>query len=216
MLGAFLQSLITLFSVVDPLAAAVFFAALTVETGEAERARMARRAAVTVGGVLVAFLVAGQALFAVFSITLNAFRIAGGIVVGIMALDLLQATTTGVRATERERSEGLRKEDVSITPVAVPMLAGPGAISTVMLLAAEETGVGHQLQLGGVILLVTVAVWFCLDQAGRLVALMGETGIAVVSRLLGLIVLAIAVQFIADGAAEAVRLLAPTLCGLCR
>jgi len=206
LLDAFFQSFVSVFAVVDPIAAAALFAAMTADDTVQDRQRMARRAALATGAVLTTFLFFGTALFALFSITMTAFRIAGGLVIGILALDLLKATRTGVRTTAEEESEGLQKPDVSITPIAVPMLAGPGAISTIMILSARlASGYARPLLLG-VIALVSLSVWLALSQAGRVVSLLGKTGINVISRLLGMLVLAIAVQFLVDGAIELVPL----------
>jgi multiple antibiotic resistance protein len=202
----FAQALVSVFAVVDPVAATALFAAMTLHNSEAERRAMALRASATTGLVLSVFLFFGSALFSLFSITMTAFRIAGGFVVGIMALDLLKATHTGVRSTAEEQTEGLAKEDVSVTPIGVPMLAGPGAISTVMILASRADGPSAHLTLFGVIALVSLGAWALLRQASRVTALLGQTGINVIGRLMGLIVLAIAVQFIVDGLLD----LAPT------
>jgi multiple antibiotic resistance protein len=194
----FAQALVSVFAVVDPVAAAALFAAITSHNSEVDRHVMAARAAATTGIVLSVFLFFGGALFVLLSITMTAFRLAGGLVIGIMALDLLKATHTGVRSTAEEESEGLAKEDVSVTPIAVPMLAGPGAISTVMILAARTDGPATYLTLLVVIVLVSLCAWILLRQAARVTAVLGQTGINVLGRLMGLIVLAIAVQFMVD------------------
>lgn len=199
----FLQSFVTLFSVVDPPAGAAVFMALAANASPAERKRVALRAALTTVIVLLLFLFLGNAIFAFFSITMSAFRVAGGIVIGIMALDLLKATQTGMRSTPGERMEGQMKADLSITPLAIPMLAGPGAISTVMILSARgDGGLPATLELIAVIALVALFVWIFLRESEWVVQRLGETGLNVLSRLMGLVVLAIAVQFIAEGLAE--------------
>jgi multiple antibiotic resistance protein len=195
----FFQMLASVFAVVDPIAATALFAALTVHNTLEDRRRMAARAALATGAVLTVFLFFGAALFALFSITMTAFRIAGGVVIGILALDLLRATHTGMRTTAEEETEGIGKDDVSITPIAVPMLAGPGAISTVMILSVRNPTVEGYAMLFAVIVLVAASVWLLLREATRVVRLLGRTGINVIGRLLGILVLAIAVQFIVDG-----------------
>jgi multiple antibiotic resistance protein len=199
---AFFQSWASVFAVVDPIAGAALFAAMTADNTHAEVKRMAARAALATGAVLTAFLFFGAGLFTLFSVTMTAFRIAGGLVIAILALDLLKATHTGVRSTAEEETEGIVKEDVSITPIAVPMLAGPGAISMVMILSARYSGVEGYVLLFTVIVLVSLSVWVLLRQAARVVSLLGRTGINVIGRLLGIVVLAIAVQFIVDGLLE--------------
>jgi len=195
----FWQCLISLFAVVDPLAAAATFATLTATDSLRETRAMARRAALAASGVLFLFLIAGEGILLWFSISFDAFRIAGGIILAVMALDLLKATNTGVRATSDERDEGLRKVDVSVTPIAFPLLAGPGAISTVMVFASSQPGIGGMLTIGAVILLVGLAIWLLLSFASTLVVRLGATGMNVSSRLLGMLLLAIAVQFVLDG-----------------
>jgi multiple antibiotic resistance protein len=206
----FLQALVSVFAVVDPLAAAVLFGVMTAGDSDLARRRMACRAALMTAGLLSWFLLFGGLLFALFSITTSAFRIAGGLVIGIMALDMLKATHTGVRTTAEEQTDGIAKEDVSITPIAVPLLAGPGAISTVMILASRDGLAGYAMVLSAIVL-VSLASWLLLREAGRVVDLLGHTGINVIGRLMGLIVLAVAVQFVVDGVLELLPAVRETL-----
>jgi len=195
----FWQSLISLVAVVDPLAAAVIFAATTDSNTYHERRHMAWRAAAFASGVLLFFLVAGQLLLSWFSVSLDAFRIAGGIILGVMAMDLLKATDTGVRTTPAEVDESISKPDVSLTPIAVPLLAGPGAISTVMVLSATQPAPTGMLTVAAVIALVGLASWVVLHFSAAIVRRLGATGLNVISRLVGLLLLAVAVQFVLDG-----------------
>jgi MarC family membrane protein len=200
--GFFVQALIGLFAVVDPFSAAALFAAMTTANSLEERRAMALRAGVVTFSVLVAFLFLGQAILHFFSISLAAFQIAGGLVLGLMSMDSLKAFHTGVRTTSSEKSEGIAKPDVSVTPVAVPLLAGPGAISLVVLYAAQEPGPARLGTLVAVIALVSLLAWLILRSAARMVTLVGQTGVNVLSRLIGLLVLAIAVQFVVEGVAQ--------------
>jgi multiple antibiotic resistance protein len=213
MLEAFFQAWVSVFAVVDPIAGAALFAAMTADNTREEKERMAARAALATAIVLTAFLFFGAGLFALFSVTMTAFRIAGGLVIAILALDLLKATHTGVRSTAEEETEGIAKEDVSITPIAVPMLAGPGAISMVMILSARYSGLEGYLLLMGVIVLVSLSVWLLLRQAARVVGLLGRTGINVIGRLLGILVLAVAMQFMVDALLELAPLFGAALRG---
>jgi multiple antibiotic resistance protein len=200
--GFFVQALIGLFAVVDPFSAAALFALMTAANSAEERHAMALRAAVVTFTVLVAFLLLGQAILHFFSISLAAFQIAGGLVLGLMSMDSLKAFHTGVRTTSSEKSEGIAKPDVSVTPVGVPLLAGPGAISLVVLYAARYPGPLGQGALVVVVGVVSVLAWLILRGGARMVALVGQTGINVLSRLIGLLVLAIAVQFVVEGVAQ--------------
>ncbi|HXH72084.1 MAG TPA: MarC family protein [Mariprofundaceae bacterium] len=195
----FWQCLISLVAVVDPLAAAAIFAATTDRNTYNERRRMARRAAAFASGILFFFLFAGQALLAWFSVSLDAFRIAGGIILAVMSMDLLKATDTGVRTTPAELDEGISKPDVSLTPIAVPLLAGPGAISTVMVLAATQPAPKGVATVTIVIVLVGLLSWAILHFSTSITRRLGATGMNVISRLIGLLLLAVAVQFVLDG-----------------
>lgn len=206
----FLQGLISVFAVVDPLGAAVLFVAMTISNTPRQRHRMALHAALTCFAILMTFLICGGIILSLFSISIPAFQIAGGIIIGIMGLDLLKATETGVRATTAEQDEGIRKADVSITPIAIPMLAGPGAISTVIVLASLHPQAADLGMLALAIALVALATWLLLRFASHLIKTMGRTGINVIARLTGILVLAIAVQFIIDGISALIGIPLPT------
>lgn len=198
----FVQTLIGLFAVVDPFGASVLFVLMTTTNDDKERHRMALRAAIVTFLVLTVFLFLGQAVLHFFSISLPAFQIAGGLVLGLMSMDSLKAFHTGVRTTSNEKSEGINKQDVSVTPVAVPLLAGPGAISLVVLYAAQHPGLIGQGTLLLDIVIVSIFSWLILRSAAYMFNMIGQTGINVLSRLIGLLVLAIAVQFVIEGLAK--------------
>ncbi len=132
-----LVSLSSIFFIVDPLAAIPSFLVMTLEDNDAKRRRMARQAAWTCFLVLSLFSLAGSLIFKIFSITLPAFKIAGGLVLFLVAADMLQARRSGTQEVTEERVEGTEKEEVGVTPLGIPMLAGPGAISTAMVLSAK-------------------------------------------------------------------------------
>jgi multiple antibiotic resistance protein len=189
----------SIFILVDPFAAVPTFLVMTSGSGRASRRHMALRAAGTCLVVLSAFSVAGTFIFRLFGITLPAFRIAGGLVLGMIGLDMLRAQRSPVRETPGEAEEGADKDDVGIIPVGIPMLAGPGSISTVMVLGTKSTDWPHV----GLIFLgiaLTAAISFVvLAAADRIGSWLHETGIRILSRLMGLILTAIAVQFVLDG-----------------
>lgn len=193
----------TLFSVVDPLAAVPIFLTMTAGESSARRNHYARKATITATLVMLFFLAFGQSIFSLFSISLPAFRIAGGIVLLIIALDLLKATHTSVRMDPEEEVEGTEKADISVTPLGIPLLGGPGALSSVMVLAGERSGGEGVITVGIAILLVGAACWVALRMSETLLRLLGLTGINVVSRLLGLLLLAMAVQSLIEGVRDA-------------
>jgi len=149
--------------------------------------------------VLCVFAAAGRLIFKAFGITLPAFKIAGGIILLLIGLDMLQARQSTTKATPEEQQEGAEKEDASIIPLGIPMLAGPGAISTVMVLVGEAHSVWQQAVVYGVILLTSYASYMVLSGADHVRRYLGNTGIRIMTRLMGLLLVALAVQFVANG-----------------
>lgn len=198
-----LATLSAVFFVVDPLAVVPLFLAMTPADDHAKRARMAARACLVATVVLVAFALGGQALFHLFSITLPAFRVAGGILLLLTAIEQLRShSVPATRATGAEIAEGLGKDDIAIVPLAMPLLAGPGAIATVMVLASEAR---TPLQTGTVLgsILVTMAItWALLRGAERVDRWLGPTVRAVVVRVTGLLLAAVGVQFVLSALVE--------------
>jgi multiple antibiotic resistance protein len=199
MLQFALVAFTSIFILVDPVAAVPTFLVMTSGSGRASRRRMALRAAGTCLVVLSVFSVAGTLIFRLFGITLPAFRIAGGLILGMIGLDMLRAQRSPVKETPGEAEEGAIKDDVGIIPLGIPMLAGPGSISTVMVLGTQRTDWTH-----AVIIIVAIAAtsafsFIILAAADRVGSYLHETGIRILSRLMGLLLTAIAVQFILDG-----------------
>jgi multiple antibiotic resistance protein len=163
------------------------------------RRLMARRGAWTCAITLTAFALGGSLIFRLFGITLGAFKIAGGVLIGLNALDMVQARRSQQRETPIEQAEGIEKEDVGIMPLGVPMLAGPGAISTVMVLSGASQGVVTTLGVYAAIALTAFLSYVTLAAASRVERRLGQTGMRILTRLMGLVLCAIAVQFIIDG-----------------
>jgi multiple antibiotic resistance protein len=164
-----------------------------------QRRAAARRGAWTCAIALIAFALAGSLIFKIFGITIGAFKIAGGVLIGLNALDMVQARRSQQRETAVETAEGIQKDDVSIMPLGVPMLAGPGAISTVMVLALGAKSVAATVTLYVSIVLTAVITYFVLSAASLLERRLGQTGMRILTRLMGLVLCAIAIQFIIDG-----------------
>ncbi len=197
-----LVALSSIFFIVDPLAAIPSFLAMTAGDTEAKRRRMARQAAWTCFLVLSVFSLAGSLIFRFFSITLPAFKIAGGLVLFLVAVDMLQARRSGTQEVTEERLEGAEKEEVGVTPMGIPMLAGPGAISTAMVLMGQARNWRFTLPVLVAIAVTATASYFLLAGASRVRKYLGETGIRILMRLMGLVLTAIAVQFVLNGIAE--------------
>lgn len=194
-----LLTLTSIFFLVDPFAVIPLFLAVTSDVPVAERIRIARKAALTCAIVLCGFALAGSLIFKLFGITLPAFKIAGGIILLQIGVDMLQAKQSGQRSTPEETQEGSAKEDASIIPLGMPMLAGPGAISTVMVLIGESHTMWRRGVVYTAILVTSFVAFLVLAAAGRVRRYMGETGIRILMRLMGLLLVALAVQFIANG-----------------
>ena len=192
---------VTLFVVVDPVGISPIFVALTAHDPPAVRRRQARQGVAIAGGVLLVFALGGQELLDLLGITLPAFRIAGGLLLLLLGIDMVMARHSGLRVTTpAEEAEGERRGDISVFPLAVPLIAGPGALTSVMLLMNDAAGVWlRQLTVLAVLAAVLAIAWTCLVLATYLVRYLGVTGINVVTRVLGLVVAALAVQFVLDG-----------------
>ena len=175
------------------------FLSMTFDVPESTRRQMARRSAWTCAIVLCVFAAAGSLIFKAFGITLPAFKIAGGIILLLIGLDMLQARQSATKSTAEEQQEGAEKADASIIPLGMPMLAGPGAISTVMVLVGGAHSIWQHTVVYGVILLTSYVSYWVLSGADRVRRYLGNTGIRIMTRLMGLLLVALAVQFVANG-----------------
>ncbi len=190
----------SLFVIIDPIATVPAFLAMTPNDGPAARIRMARLACVIAAVILMVFVITGQTLFKLLGITLPAFKIAGSIVLMLIALDMLRARRSRVHETKEETSEGAEKEDIAITPLAVPMLAGPGAISTTLLLHTQSPDAQHTVALLICIAGVCAASYFIFRIAAQgATRFISPIAMKIVERLMGLLLAAVAVQFAIDG-----------------
>jgi len=191
--------------IVDPVALIPTYLAITQGETPEQRRRTAMRACIAAMILLVVFGIAGRLIFRVFGITLPAFRIAGGLILWFVALDMLRGNRTTQESSE-EIAEGQEKEDVAITPLAMPMLAGPGAISTVMVLAGQARTVSQHVVVYLSVVLTAFLSWLSLRAGERLVVVLGQTGIRVMTRIMGLLLAAVATQFIITGVRDAIHM----------
>jgi multiple antibiotic resistance protein len=191
----------SIFFLVDPFAAIGSFLAITAGADVARRRRMARKGALTCFIVLTGFALAGQVIFRIFGITLPAFEIAGGLILLLIGLDMLEARRSATQETTGDTEEAAAKEDAGIVPLGIPMLAGPGAISSVMVLVGQAPSLwGWQMGaiLGSIAITAFVSYWV-LAGADRVRGVMGETGIRILVRIMGLLLVALAMQFFVNG-----------------
>ncbi len=201
MLDFYLNAFILLFVVLDPVGMAPTFGAITRGSSELHRRPMALRACLLSFVILVLFAVAGNTILRHLGIGLPAFGIAGGLLLFLLAVDMVFARQSGLRSTtEREQAEAAGRADVSVFPLAFPLIAGPGAMTTVLLLAGRVQG--QPWAFAGLLAILALEIGLVLGAlllAGRITRILGETGANVVSRLLGLILTALAVQLVLDG-----------------
>lgn len=193
---------IALLVIVDPFMAVPFLLSLTPNYAVAQRRQVVRVATWTVGGVLLVAALSGETLLQWMGTSLGSFRVAGGIVLFLMAIAMLQAEVGRVRATPQETRYDADAASVAIVPLAVPLLAGPGAISTVIIGMHRSTAPYHWLGVAAVIVLVCLILWVVLHLAEPIARRLGETGINILNRVFGLVLAAIAVEVAANGLRE--------------
>ena len=204
MLDLFLSAFVTLFVVIDPPGCAPIYAGLTSEATRAQARAMALRATFIATIILLIFALFGEQLLAGLHIELDSFRIAGGIMLFLIALDMVFEKRTERREARAEKVKaqsgpGPEIEDVSVFPMAMPMIAGPGSIATVMLLMARSEGTPETLVVLGALAAVMVLTLLALIAAGPLMKLLGKRSEAVITRLLGVLLAALAAQYVIDG-----------------
>lgn len=197
--AAFVGMLASIVAIVNPVGNLVTFHTLTAGFTREDRARVVRRI-VTVGpAVLVVFGLAGKPIFDVFSITLPAFQIAGGILIFSIAFEMLRGERSRMRATDAEVQDAMDRASVGITPLAIPLYSGPGAITTVMIFVAQSGDI-VDIALVFVAVALTFALAFVILREGtRIFDRLGRSGLLVFQRIMGLILAAVAVQFVLDG-----------------
>lgn len=202
-----MNSFLLLFVTIDPVGVTPMFAALSAHLSDAARRSAATRAVLLAAVILVVFGLIGADLLLALGIGLPAFRIAGGGLLFLLAIDMVFARHSGLRSTTQDEfHEAEHRQDISMFPLAFPLLAGPGALTTILLLTAGHKGEPEML--GGTLAalaLVLLSTWAALWLTGPLLRMLGETGANVIGRLLGLLLAALAVQFMVDGVTAVLR-----------
>lgn len=195
-----IHTFVTLLIVIDPPGIASIFMVLVNSEEAAYQRKLAVKGTAIASLLLLTFFLAGEALLKVLGIGIPSFRIAGGILLFLLAIDMVFARQTGLRSTTaRERQEAEHKHDISVFPLAFPLIAGPGALTTVLLMSTDHKSTAIFLAMLVIIFLVLAVTLLSLLFATKIGTLLGETGSNVVSRVLGLILAALAVQYITDG-----------------
>ena len=195
----YIKFFIGLFSIVNAIGAMPVFINLTKNLARDQTLRSARMAAYTLFVVLMMTLLMGEALLHFFGISIASFRVGGGILLLLMAISMMHARMSSARHTPEEAEDRENSDTVAVVPIGLPLLAGPGAISAVIVYAARYPSFYHYIILGISILMVSILTWLILRSSFYISNLIGKTGINIVTRIMGLIIAAIAVEFIANG-----------------
>ena len=198
-MALYLQMAVAIFTILDPLGVIPLYLSMTQGQSENERRVQLRRMVIAVMVILVTVALAGEMILAFFGIDIHVFKAAGGILLLLIALNMLQAKGPLMKTTVTEQSEAIEKEDVSVVPLAMPLLAGPGTISTVIIFSATMPGIGEKAVLVGIIIAVSATLWPIFRLAKWFGERIGATGLNIAVRIMGLILASIAVKFILEG-----------------
>lgn len=200
MLEYFMPSFVTLFVIADPVGTAAIFLALAHGYSDEQTRKTAMKASIIAAGLMLLFGIAGGALIPLLGITLPAFRIAGGLLLFVTAFRMVM----GQREKQRSRESGVNNpdsdnEDIAVFPLAIPLLCGPGCMTASILLMDKPDSIGGHIQVGAAMIAVQVVSYLCLRYAPRINTMIGSTGTSIIARVMGVLLAAMAIQFIADG-----------------
>tara|TARA_B100000945_G_C20425864_1_gene620475 strand:- start:4704 stop:5360 length:657 start_codon:yes stop_codon:yes gene_type:complete len=189
----------SLFSLINPVGMLPAYLSLTKDINRQERTMMNRKGVLTAGLILITFLFLGNYIFLFYGITINAFRIVGGIIFFRIGFDMLESKISRIKATPKEEEEAQLKSDFAFTPFAIPMIAGPGSITSIMILNAKCTNFVDLIVLIFMLFSCLLITYLIFQMAGRFTLYFGTIGIRIMQRIMGLLLMVIAVQFIIDG-----------------
>ncbi len=200
-LYADLAIVVTIFAIVDPIGTLPFFVSLTAGFSPADRNVILHRSVLVLGGVLALFALFGRFLFQAFGFTLAAFEIAGGILLFMVAYDMLRGEVTKVKLSAQDRDDAIaRRDELSVVPLGIPLLAGPGAISTVMIYEGNASNSPASIAVTFVAIAVTTLATFIVLKYGQpILRVLGRVGVMAMTRVLGLLLAAVGVQFVISG-----------------
>ena len=200
---------IALIALVNPLGVLPMFISLTQDFTPAQKQRAIRTAAFTVVAVISTCALLGEQIIKFFGISTASLQVAGGLLILLMSLSMLNAQPSGAKTTAEERDEAEHKDTIGVVPLGIPLLTGPGAMSTVIVLAGKSNHVSDYIALIGSGVVLAALVWLTLQMAQPIARFMGRTGINIATRIMGLLVAAVAVEFIVEG----LKTMLPALAG---
>ncbi|VAW14707.1 UPF0056 inner membrane protein YchE [hydrothermal vent metagenome] len=195
----YLKIIVSLIVIINPLGNSPIFLSVTEGQKPKQRNKTARMTAVSVGIILILSLLFGGGILKIFGIDIPSFKVGSGILILIMSISMLHARVSESKHTTEEAQEAGEKDNVSVVPLGIPLLAGPGAISTVIVCAHHSATWGHKLILIGIVVVIAFIIWVVLRLASSIGDAIGTTGINIGTRLMGLILAAVAVEFISQG-----------------
>jgi multiple antibiotic resistance protein len=205
MIELFLSAFIGLFIIVDPVGTAAIFIGLTPKADKRTRRKIAKKACLIAGSVLIGFGLFGHFLLAQLGISLDAFRIAGGLLIFVSAFRMIMGERSSDSSSNSEPEDLEKLHDLAVFPIAVPLLAGPGCMTTTILLMGNAHTLAHQALVICAIMIVEFLAFIALIGATKVSAFVGKTGNSLLSKLMGVLLAALAVQFIADGILNIVK-----------
>ena len=200
---------IALIALVNPLGVLPMFISLTQDFTPVQKQRAIRTAALTVVAVISTCALLGEQIIKFFGISTASLQVAGGLLILLMSLSMLNAQPSGAKTTAEERDEAEHKDTIGVVPLGIPLLTGPGAMSTVIVLAGKSNHVSDYIALIGSGVVIAALVWLTLQMAQPIARFMGRTGINIATRIMGLLVAAVAVEFIVEG----LKTMLPALAG---
>jgi multiple antibiotic resistance protein len=198
----YVQKVVGTFAIVNPFSTIPIFISLTANYSASERKKVARVTASSVFIILVVAFFIGGVLLKFFGISVASFRVAGGILILITAFSMLHARLSPTKQTDKEASEAQEKESIAIIPLAIPLLAGPGAISLVIIASTRTQTITDYVSVVGALLVIAILTWLILSAAAKIAKALGTTGMNIATRLMGLVLTAIAIEFIVAGLSE--------------
>lgn len=198
----YLKFFAALVSIANPIGAIPVFITLTSDDSLRQRRKIASQAILSFSGILLVILFIGEPLLDFFGITIASFKTAGGIIILLMAISMVHGQVSKAKQTAGEAEDAAAKDSVAIVPLGIPLLAGPGAISTVIVYSLHASLLVNKLFLGTVVLIVALLIWLCLNAAPYIAKLLGKTGMNIVTRIMGLILASIGIEFITHGLVE--------------
>ncbi len=197
--AGYLKIFVALVIIVNPVSALPLFVSMTADNTAVEKRNIARIASLSVAVVLLVAALAGKPLLAIFGITIASFKVGGAILILLMAISMMHAAPNRVKQTPEEASEAAEKANIAVVPLAIPLLSGPGAISTTIVYATERASLAHVTIIMLCCVLVALTTWLALSLATPLSNWLGRTGVNIAIRLMGLLLAAVAVEILAGG-----------------